>query len=252
MIASKGLILPTADSHKKEQTNGLEVLSDSYRFQDSIFFGSFSNMCSLPVQPRWQELAESKRQSVLDLIPTKWRLPQPFPSTENQKDVTGSYGHQYLEPKEIEITESDAVHIVAQMSSGKWTATEVVTAFCHRASIVHQLTNCLHEIFFEQAIADAKALDEQFAAGNGPIGPLHRLPISFKDQFHIPGVETTMGYVGWIDTFEGMKGTGKEKKAESELVREVRALGAITFCKNKSPAYCHEYGDVEQHRRIHL
>lgn len=28
------------------------------------------------------------------------------------------------------------------------------------------------------------------------MGPLHGLPVSLKDQFHVKGVETTMGYVG--------------------------------------------------------
>lgn len=93
----------------------------------------------------------------------------------------------------------------------------------------------MHEIFFDQAIQDAKLLDEKFATTKSPVGPLHGLPMSFKDQFHIRGVETTMGYVGWIDTFEGLKGTGKEKVTESEFVREARILGAIPFCKTSLP-----------------
>lgn len=44
-----------------------------------------------------------------------------------------------------------------------------------------------------------------------------------------------MGYVGWIDTFEGKKGTGKEKVFESEVARELRAAGAILFCKTSVP-----------------
>lgn len=93
----------------------------------------------------------------------------------------------------------------------------------------------MHEIFFDQAIEHAKELDAAFVAGNGPTGPLHGLPVSFKDQFHVKGVETTMGYVGWIGTFEGVKGTGKEKKVDSELVREAKALGAVPFCKTSLP-----------------
>ena len=54
----------------------------------------------------------------------------------------------------------------------------------------------MHEIFFEAAIADAQKLDDYFAQNGKPIGPLHGLPISLKDQFHVKGVETTMGYVG--------------------------------------------------------
>lgn len=91
------------------------------------------------------------------------------------------------------------------------------------------------EIFFDQAIAEAKRLDAHLAAGNGPVGLLHGLPVSFKDQFHVRNVDTTMGYVGWIDTFEGVKGTGKERNVESELVREIQMLGAIPFCKSSLP-----------------
>lgn len=39
----------------------------------------------------------------------------------------------------------------------------------------------------------------------------------------------------WIDTFEGKKSTGKERVYESEMVRELRALGAILFCKTSVP-----------------
>jgi amidase len=56
-----------------------------------------------------------------------------------------------------------------------------------------------------------------------------------KDQFHVKDVETTMGYVGWIGTFEGKRGTGKEKKFESEMVRELRNSGAILYCKTSVP-----------------
>lgn len=44
-----------------------------------------------------------------------------------------------------------------------------------------------------------------------------------------------MGYVGWIGTFEGRTGTGKERVVESELVREIRELGGVPFCKSSLP-----------------
>lgn len=185
-------------------------------------------------KPRWQDLAAAKKKAVLDLILPEWRIPEPIPSPSEQRNVM-KYIEQFLTPDEIAITSSDAVDIVANTSSGKWTVVAVVTAFCHRAALAHQLTHCLHEIFFEQAIAEAAKLDEQFTRTKKPVGPLHGLPISFKDQFHIKGVETTMGYLGWIGTFEGLKGTGKERVHESELVREMRALGAIPFVKTSLP-----------------
>jgi amidase len=63
------------------------------------------------------------------------------------------------------------------------------------------------------------------------VGPLHGVPISLKDQFHVEGVETTMGYVGWIGTFEGQRGTDKEKNTNSNIVKDLLDLGAILYCK---------------------
>ncbi|KAK8196097.1 hypothetical protein M8818_007250 [Zalaria obscura] len=182
----------------------------------------------------WKEIAAGKRESVLALIPQEWRIPPP-PPAEEQRDVTGSFIQQYLDKKEIEITETDAVGIVNKTTTGEWSAEEVAKAFCHRAAIAHQLVNCLHEIFFDSAIESAKALDEYYAKNKKPIGPLHGLPVSLKDQFHVKGVETHMGYVGWIGTFQGKKGTGKEKVYESEMVKELRSLGAVLYVKTSVP-----------------
>lgn len=44
-----------------------------------------------------------------------------------------------------------------------------------------------------------------------------------------------MGYIGWIGTFMGKKGTGREKVFESEMVRELRNLGAVLYCKTSVP-----------------
>lgn len=149
--------------------------------------------------------------------------------------MTGAFIQKSLSKEEIEITETDAVGIVEKISAGTWTAEEVTGAFCHRASLAHQLTNCLHETFFDAAIEDAKRLDKYYAQHKAPIGPLHGLPISLKDQFHVKGVETSMGYIGWIGTFMGRKGTGQEKVFESEMVKELRALGAVLYCKTSVP-----------------
>lgn len=40
-----------------------------------------------------------------------------------------------------------------------------------------------------------------------------------------------MAYIGWLDTFEGRIGTGKEETTESELIRELNSLGAVPIAK---------------------
>ncbi|KAL4945683.1 hypothetical protein BDV06DRAFT_184240 [Aspergillus oleicola] len=186
--------------------------------------------------PSWKPLAEAKCQSILDAIPAKWRIQEPIPTATELRDVTGAYIQQYLAPREIEITELDAYGIAEKTTTGEWTAIEVAEAFCHRAAIAHQLVRCLHEVFFDAAIEDAKRLDAYFAEHKKPIGPLHGLPVSLKDQFHVKGVDTTMGYVGWIGRFCGLENDPRHRVFESELVRELRALGAVLYCKTSVPA----------------
>ncbi|CAI6331772.1 unnamed protein product [Periconia digitata] len=188
---------------------------------------------SSPQQP-WQVLAQKKRDSTLALIPPSWRIPN-LPSIQDQLDVTGSYTHQFLSQTEIEITETTPEAILSKTTTGLWKAEDVTRAFCHRAALAHQLVHCLHEIFFDAAIEDAKGLDAYYAEHGKPVGPLHGLPVSLKDQFHVKGVETTMGYVGWIGTFEGKKGTGNEKAYESELVGILRRAGAVLYVKTSVP-----------------
>lgn len=44
-----------------------------------------------------------------------------------------------------------------------------------------------------------------------------------------------MGYVGWLGTFEGRHDTGKQKIHESEVVKTLRALGAVLYVKTSVP-----------------
>lgn len=182
----------------------------------------------------WRKRGQDKAQSVLDLIPPEWRLTS-LPAIEEQRDITGAYMRQFLNEHEARITESDAIDVVKKCANGTWSSVEVTKAFCHRAAIAHQLLNCLHEIFFDAAIAQAEALDAYYATHKKPVGVLHGLPVSLKDQFHVRDVETSMGYIGWLGTFQGQKGTGKEMKFESEMVKELRSLGAVLYVKTSVP-----------------
>ena len=52
-----------------------------------------------------------------------------------------------------------------------------------------------------------------------------------KDQYHVKHGETTMGFVGWIGTFEGSKGTHLENEFESDIITDLKVLGAIPIAK---------------------
>jgi len=96
--------------------------------------------------------------------------------------------------------------------------------------------NCLHEIFFDQALERAKELDQLYAAykNNGSLnalGLLHGLPVSLKDQLHVRGVDTTMGYVGWIGSNLGIGDPSERHQIESQITKDMLAQGAVLFCK---------------------
>jgi len=93
----------------------------------------------------------------------------------------------------------------------------------------------LHEIFFSQAIARAEELDKYYKDNGKTMGPLHGLPISLKDQFHVKGNDTTMGYIGWIDTYEGKKDEALVHRVNSQVVSELLSLGAVLYCKTSLP-----------------
>jgi amidase len=87
----------------------------------------------------WQERAQEKRDAILAAIPEEWRIENP--PVEEQVDVTGTYVHQYLTDREVEITETTADNIVGKIAKGEWKSEEVARAFCHRAALAHQLVS---------------------------------------------------------------------------------------------------------------
>jgi Asp-tRNA(Asn)/Glu-tRNA(Gln) amidotransferase A subunit family amidase len=54
-------------------------------------------------------------------------------------------------------------------------------------------TNCLTEMFIEDALDRAQSLDDHLSKTGETVGPLHGLPVSLKDQFCVAGYETIMG-----------------------------------------------------------
>ncbi|EFY94235.2 general amidase GmdA [Metarhizium robertsii ARSEF 23] len=89
----------------------------------------------------------------------------------------------------------------------------------------------LAKIPLVDAIEQAENLDRQLKETGEFAGPMHGVPVSLKDQFHVKYAETTIGYVSWVGTFEGAQGTGREFHDQSQLVEELHSLGAVLYCK---------------------
>ncbi|KAF6525491.1 hypothetical protein HZS61_011286 [Fusarium oxysporum f. sp. conglutinans] len=171
----------------------------------------------------WKTLAAEKKSQLEASIPPEWRI-KTLPTDDSVMSFPGRSGILTLE--ELNITESPATELVQDLASGKLSSVAVTTAFCKRAALAQQLTNCCHEFFPELALARAQYLDDYFTEHKKPIGPLHGLPISVKDQVRIKGLETTMGYVSWI---------GKKDTEDSVLTTMLLGAGAVLYVKTSVP-----------------
>lgn len=182
------------------------------------------------VEPTYKQIAKEKVRLRNDNFFKQWLIPEDELPGQEVTDVlkwidkTG----KYLSPLEHDITNSDATTILNNIGQQIWTSTEVTSAFCHRASIAHQLTNCLSEVFFDKALKQAAQLDEYQNRTGKLIGPLHGLPISLKDNINISGEATTIGIVNYCFNPEKID-------KDCSLVVLLRQLGAVFYVKTNVP-----------------
>jgi len=94
--------------------------------------------------PKWQEIASTKRSSLLATIPPQWLIPtELMPSDSFQNITTFPNQSGFLTPEEVQITASSASDIVHYISTHVWTAEKVTLAFCKAAAVAHQLVHFL-------------------------------------------------------------------------------------------------------------
>ncbi|KAL4923745.1 amidase signature domain-containing protein [Aspergillus undulatus] len=104
---------------------------------------------------------------------------------------------------------------------------EVAVAFCKRAAVAQQVTHCLMEIMFNDAIVLGRELDEYLRVHGRTMGLLPGVPVSIKDSFDTTGHETTMGCISFI---ECSMATGNSPIADILL-----CLGAVLYVKTNIP-----------------
>lgn len=149
-----------------------------------------------PESAPWESIALRKRAERASKIPKQWLLPRSMTENTSATPIPVLISCGLLSESELNWTDPckhDATSLLHELATSQVSSTQLVTAFCKRAAIAHQLTNCLTEILFEEAIARAKALDEHLQCTKKVIGPLHGIPITFKDSFNIKGHDASIG-----------------------------------------------------------
>ncbi|KAL7777822.1 hypothetical protein CFE70_004493 [Pyrenophora teres f. teres 0-1] len=175
---------------------------------------------------KWQHVSQRKKDEQYARIPADWRLKTlPGPHVKSYIDMPCRSG--LLSKQELDITERyDAVALAQAIKDKQVKCVDVTRAFCKRAAIAHQLTNCLTEIFFDDALNRASELDAHLASGNPPLGPLHGVPISLKDTFKIRGYDASIGLAALCF---------KPAQENSTLVECLLRAGAVLYCKTNIP-----------------
>ena len=175
----------------------------------------------------WEELAAKKRAQLAASLPQEWLVPDDkLPPAEQNDVTTWPATSGWFTPEELAITESTATELIPQLASGALSSEAVTRAFCKRAVAAHQLLNCLAEVCFDRAIETAKARDAYLAKNGKPVGPLHGLPISLKDNINIKGLDSTVGFASHV---------GDPAAADSALVDVLLAAGAVPYVKTNVP-----------------
>jgi amidase len=95
-----------------------------------------------------------------------------------------------------------------------------------RAFTHHLIVNSLTEICFEDALRHARELDAHLAQTGKPVGPLHGVPMTLKDQFNVKGYDTTIGYVGRALS---------PAVDDATIVKMLRSMGAVILAKTNLP-----------------
>ncbi|KXJ94830.1 acetamidase [Microdochium bolleyi] len=175
----------------------------------------------------WETIAAKKRQALADSIPQEWRIPADVMPPESQDDVTGfPEASGWFTPEELAITSATVAELLPKLAAGQLSSEAVTRAFCKRAAAAHQLTNCLSETLFDTAITTAKSLDAHLAETGKPIGPLHGLPISLKDNFNLKGLDSTVGFTSHV---------GNPATYDAVLAELLREAGAVFYVKTNVP-----------------
>ena len=132
----------------------------------------------------------------------------------------------YYTPEELQIIQSDAEDILKNVASRTWTSLVVAKAFCKAAAYAQELTNCVTEVLFAEAIERARFLDEYLVDNNKTVGPLHGLPISLKDCFITAPHPSSIGMAAYAN---------EPLDKDTLIVEMLRDLGAVFYIKTNVP-----------------
>jgi amidase len=126
-----------------------------------------------------------------------------------------------------ELIHLPATEMLGLLRSRRISAAELTEAHLRRIEEVGGAVNAVVTLVPDRAMAEARELDRDLARGHWR-GPLHGLPIAFKDLTDTAGIRTTYGSRLFAEHVP---------REDALVVRRARAAGAITLGKTNTPEF---------------
>ena len=129
-------------------------------------------------------------------------------------------------PDVSHLADLGVAELVRRTTSREVTAVEVVEACLARIEQRDPALNAFSVVLAAEARAEAAERDGALAAGQEP-GPLHGVPVAIKEELDVAGC---------VSTFGGRSNT-TPVAADGEVVRRLRAAGAVIIGKTRMPEF---------------
>ena len=133
--------------------------------------------------------------------------------------------------------QASLVAIADAVAGGRLTAVEVTRHMLERIAARDGTHRAWVRVLDDSALRSAAALDA-IARDNGPMGPLHGVPVALKDLIDLAGVPSTVG---------GIVHGDRIPDHDAHVVRRLKAAGAVILGKVKltEGAFSGHHPDVE-------
>jgi amidase len=127
---------------------------------------------------------------------------------------------------DVHLADLSVAELARRTMEREVTAVEVVEACLARIAERDPALNAFSVVLADEARAEAAERDRALSAGEAP-GPLHGVPIAIKEEIDVAGCVTTFGG----------RANSTPATSDGELVRRLRAAGAVIIGKTRMPEF---------------
>ncbi|MFD1851220.1 amidase [Oceanobacillus bengalensis] len=126
------------------------------------------------------------------------------------------------------IIDMDATLLAKKIKKGEITSIEAVETYIQQIKKTTPKINAMVENRFQEALEEAAVMDQQLLEGVVK-GPLHGVPISVKEAFHVINMTTTGGLEHRQDLIS---------RQDADVIKALKDAGAIILGKTNTPTLC--------------